>query len=482
MEILQSKHGDASEESINNGKKLKQIVEILGLLEETHRTKSWILQEIKKEGLMMPIKPTMNSYDMLCCCKTDFIRKILSFLKGEDIDNLEETQVHTKIYHWFFTDIVAGSNPSIPTRSQVRKIVILNELISKTTPFRDRDTRSTIVLPTGDGMAIGFGDSPERPIQLAIDLHKALFGYNQTRRGKDKLLIRIGIESGPVYFVKDLEGKDNVWGPGIILTRRVMDMTGDGQIFAASRIAEELLKRSPRYKEVLHPVQNYETRYGEKLQLYNVYGEGFGCNSAPRKAKIATTNLQRGAKTSSNFSFNQIEVLLEVTDQNNMQTHHTWIWDIVNISKEPKSRIFYYLDGQVPKDIADLHITVTNENNDRLEIGDITINKPYRKEFYVILDKPVLPKQRKKLKLQYDWEEPDRVFLYKFPSGAKKFNYTCTVPKEIDLKNRVLKVDIGTGYRIHASPPATVKHLENKNVILWGRPNIISQDAYEFHW
>src|SRR2546427_5947286 len=313
MEILQSKHGDASEESINNGKKLKQIVEILGLLEETHRTKSWILQEIKKEGLMMPIKPTMNSYDMLCCCKTDFIRKILSFLKGEDIDNLEETQVHTKIYHWFFTDIVAGSNPSIPTRSQVRKIVILNELISQTTPFRNRDTQSTIVLPTGDGMAIGFGDSPERPLQLAIEIHKALSKYNQTKRGKDKLLIRIGIESGPVYFVKDLEGKDNVWGPGILLTRRVMDLSGDMQIFAATRIAEELVKASPKYKELLHPVQSYETKYGEKLQIYNVYGEGFGSNAVSRKAKTTTTKLHRGTRAPTSFSFKEIEILLEVT-------------------------------------------------------------------------------------------------------------------------------------------------------------------------
>ena len=479
---MQTKQGDNTQESTNDGTKTRQIGEILGLLEETHRTKSWILQEIKKEGLQMPIKPTMNSYEMLCCCEKDFIEKLLRFLKGDDVDSLDKTQIQTKIYHWFFTDIVAGSNPSIPTKSQVKKIAVLNELISQTTPFRNRDTQSTIILPTGDGMAIGFGDSPERPLQLAIDLHKALSGYNQTRVGKDKLLIRIGIESGPVYFVKDLEGKDNVWGPGILLTRRIMDLTGDMQIFAATRIAEELARMSPKHKELLHPIQSYETKYGEKLQLYNVYGEGFGSNSTLRKAKVATSNLQRGVKTSSNFSFNQIEVLLEVTDPTKMQTHHTWIWDIVNISKEPKSRILYYLDGQVPKDIADLNLTVTDENNNRLEIGDVIVNKPYHKEFYVLLDKPVLPKQRKKLKLQYDWQEPDRVFLYKFPSGAKKFNYICTVPKEIGLKNRVLKVDIGTGYRIHASPPATIKRLDDKTIIIWGRPNIIPQDAYEFHW
>jgi len=481
METLQKKQDDASDGPVDDGKKLKQIVEILGLLEETHRTKSWILQEIKKEGLKISIKPTMNSYDILCRCKADFIRKLLRFLKGDDIDNLEDNQVHTKIYHWFFTDIVAGSNPSIPTNVQVRKIKVLNELISQTTPFKNRDPSSTIILPTGDGMAIGFGNSPEGPIQLAVELHQALSVYNQAKRRNDKLLLRIGIESGPVYFVKDLEGKDSVWGPGILLTRRVMDLTGDGQIFVASRIAEELVKTYPKYKDLLHPVQTYETKYGEKLQLYNVYGDDFGSNVASRP-KAIQYNLQRSVRARSSFSFNEIEILLEVKDPTKMQTHHTWIWDIVNISKEPKSRILYYLDGQVPKDIADLNLTVTDENNNRLEIGDIIVNKPYHKEFYVLLDKPVLPKQRKKLKLQYDWQEPDRVFLYKFPSGAKKFNYICTVPKEIGLKNRVLKVDIGTGYRIHASPPATIKRLDDKTIIIWGRPNIIPQDAYEFHW
>ena len=165
-----------------------------------------------------------------------------------------------------------------------------------------------------------------------------------------------------------------------------------------------------------------------------------------------------------------------------MQAHHTWIWDIANISKEAKSQIFYYLDGQVHKDITDLNITVTDENNNKLKLGDISVNRPDRKEFYVILDKPVLPRQQKRLKLQYDWEQPDRTFLYKFPSGAKKFSYTCSVPKGIDVKSRVLKVDTGTGYRVHASPTATIKRAEDETIIMWSRPNIVPQDAYEFHW
>ncbi|HMK33101.1 MAG TPA: hypothetical protein VK431_05705 [Nitrosopumilaceae archaeon] len=362
------------------------------------------------------------------------------------------------------------------------KIVALNDLILQTQTFKKRNVSNTIILPTGDGQAIGFGDSPEKPLLLTIELHKALDKYNESKRGKEKLLLRIGIESGPVYFVKDLEGNDNVWGPGIITTRRVMDLCGDTQIFAGSRIAEELVRKSPKYKEMLHLVENYETKYGEKVALYNVYGEGFGNKSAPLKPKKISANAQRKVKTSSNFSFNSIEVALEITNAKTMQTHHTWVWDVVNISKEPKSRIFYYLDGQVPKKFTDLNVKIVDGDKNKQEVREVTVDKPYHKEFYVILAKSVLPKQRVKLKLEYDWEEPERLFSYKFLSGAKKFNYSCIIPKEIDLKNRILKLDMGTGFRVHATPPATIKRLDDKTAISWEKSSILPHDAYQFYW
>ena len=474
MQLKQENNKD-----LHGDDRIKLIGEVLGLLEETNKSKDWILAEMRKQDLNFPIESSMNNYDLLSCCTSDFIESLLHILKGDDIISPEG--VETKVYHWFFSDIVAGSNPNIPTKAQVSKIVVLNELISRTQAFKERDPLLTIILPTGDGMAIGFGDSPEKPFLLSIELHKALLQYNESKRGKDKLLLRIGLESGPVFFVKDLEGKDNVWGPGIILTRRVMDLCGDMQIFIASRIAEELVRISPKYKEMLHFVQNYETKYGEKIQLFNVYGDGFGNKTAPTKPKKSAT-VERTAKVASNFSFNEIDVLLDISDTKTMKTHHTWIWDMVNVSKEPKSRIFYFLDGQVPRDFGELRLKVTDQDDNRLEIGEITVNKPYRKEFYVIPDKPVMPKQRIMLKLQYEWEEPERVFSYKFPSGAKKFSYVCSLPKEIDLKNMILKVDLGTGYKIHATPPATIKRLNDRTVVTWGKSNILPQDAYKFQW
>ena len=460
----------------------RKIGEVLGLLEETNRTKYWLLEEIKKEGLKIQTKPTMNAYELLSSCPGDFVKKLLYFLKGDDIDGLEQTQITTKTYHWFFIDIVAGSNPSIPTKSQVAKIKALNDLISQTQTFRKRDKTSSIILPTGDGMAVGFADSPENPLRLAIELYKALPSYNQTRRGKEKLLIRVGIDSGPVYFVKDLEGKENVWGPGIIRTRHVMDMCGDMQIFASSRMAEELVGILPAYKEMMHLAQEYTTKYGEKLNLYNIYGEGFGSKKGLQKPKAGTSDLDRLVKTKSNFAFDAMEISLELTNLQTMQTHHTWVWDVTNVSKEPRSEVFYFIDGQTKKDFAEMNVSVTDEKGKNIEISKPSVDRPYHKEFYAVFESPVLPRQKKRLKLQYDWETPERTFTYRFSSGAKKFSYSCSLPKEIDLKNRILKVDLDTGYKIHAMPPATIKTEDQRIVINWFKSNVVPQDAYQFHW
>lgn len=462
--------------------KIYNIAEILGILEETNRGKDWILQEIKKHHIKILIKQTMNSFEILKLCPANFVSQIVRTLKGDDVEGFEDIRVQTKTYHWFFTDIVAGSNPTIPTKEQVRNIVVLNELISRTSVFENKDHNSTVILPTGDGMAIGFSDSPEKPLRLAIELHKALFRYNQAKRGKEKLLIRVGIDMGPVYIIKDLNGKDNVWGPGIILSRRVMDLAGGMQILASERIAKDLRTLSPEYKEILHPIGDYSIKHAEQLVLYNIYGDGFGNKNALRKNKIQKSSLERTIKNVNNFAFNKIEVILEVQDLKSMMTRHVWVWDVVNISKEPKSQIFYYIDGDVPRDFGDMHVTAKDESGNRLEILSVNVNKPYHKEFTVQLNRPVNPKQKKVLRLEYDWEEPDRNYFYRFASNCKEFSYLCTIPKGIELKSKILKVDTETGSRISVMPPPSIKYLDDMTTIMWKKENLRAYDGYQFEW
>src|SRR5579872_5402292 len=144
-------------------KKVEEIAEILGLLHETHKGKDWILQQIKKSKIKLAAKPT-NTYEILRTSPSQFVSHLLKTLKGDDLEDFD-VKTLTKTYHWFFCDIVAGSNPSIPTKDQVRKVIALNELLSRTETYDKRDVQSTVILPTGDGMAIGFGDSPEKPLR-----------------------------------------------------------------------------------------------------------------------------------------------------------------------------------------------------------------------------------------------------------------------------------------------------------------------------
>jgi len=473
----------------SNSEKLERITkeaEILSLMEESHKTKEWIKKQIKKKSLKIPIKLSMNTFQILNDCPNDFLDYLIDSLKGRDIDDIGDINSFTKTFFWFFTDIVAGSNPTVPSKEQARKVVVLNELIARTETFINRDPNSTVILPTGDGMAIGFSDSPEYPLRLSIQLHKILTEYNKAKRRKDeKVLLRIGIDIGPVYIIKDLNGQDNVWGPGIILTRRVMDLAGDQNIFCSSRFAEDVRVLSPEYKEIMHPIGDYSIKHGEQLNIFNIYGEGFGEKNTPKKKKITqkTETFEQTLKSKTAFMFNTIEINLDVIEPKTMLTHHTWKWNLVNISDSPKDQIFYYLDGDSPKDFADMNVRVYDEEGNEADILGLTENKPLHKEFSVKLKKPIKPRQRKRfVTLEYDWEEPERMFFYKVPTDCKQLTYTFTIPKGIEIKNQALKVDAELGYKWNADPPATMKYLPDSTQISWVGKNLKAFDAYRFDW
>ena len=466
--------------------RVSKEAEILSLMEESHKTKEWIKKQIKKKSLKIPVKLSMNSFQILNLCPDDFLIYLLDSLKGRDLDDIGDINQFTKTFFWFFTDIVAGSNPTIPTKEQARKVVVLNELIERTETFQHRDPNSTVILPTGDGMAIGFSDSPEYPLRLAIQLHKILNEYNKTKRKKDeKVLLRIGIDIGPVYIIKDLTGQDNVWGPGIILTRRVMDLAGDQNIFCSSRYAEDIRVLSPEYKEIMHPIGDYSIKHGEQLNIFNIYGEGFGEKVTPKKKKITkkTETFEETIKSKTAFLFNSIDIRLDVMEPKTMLTHHVWTWNLINVSDAPRDEIFYYLDGDSPKDFADMNVRVYDEEGLEADILRLSENKPTHKEFSVRLKKPIKPKQRKRfITIEYDWEEPERTFFYKVPTDCKSFTYKFTIPAGVEIKNQALKVDAELGYKWNADPPAIMKFHKDVTSVTWQGKNLKAFDAYKFDW
>jgi len=461
---------------------MKQIGEILGLLGENNKGRDWIIKETKRHHLKIPLDKTLNSHEILSCCPSVFISNLHRALQGDSVKGFEDVHSLTKTYHWLFTDIVGGSNPTISTKDQVRKIVALNELIRRTETFRNRDLASTVILPVGDGVAVGFSEYPEKPLRLAIELHRALFRYNEHKTGKDTLLIRIGIDMGPVYTVRDLNGKDNVWGPGIILARRVMDLCGEMNIFSSAVIAEGVRKLSPEYEKILHPIGNYSIKHGEELVIYNIYGKGFGNKVAPRKAKVFAPNLERDIRTVNNFSFNDFKVNLEILDPKTMLTRHAWIMDVINVSKKPMEQIFYSLDGDSPKEFGDMNVKIRDDHDNVLEILSVNVNKPYHKEFNVQLNRPIKPKQKKTIIMEYDWEEPKRTFFYRFASGCKHFVFSLTSKKGAELGMKILKVDTETGSKIDATTQPVISSVDDKTVITWEKNDMTIDETYQFNW
>ncbi len=99
------------------------------------------------------------------------------------------------------------------------------------------------------------------------------------------------------------------------------------------------------------------------------------------------------------------------------------------------------------------------------------------------MKKPIKPRQRKRyLKLEYDWEEPERNFFYKMPTDCKKFTYQFSISKGIDVKSRILKVDTELGYKWVAEPAPVIKYLKEGTTITWTGTDLKAFDAYKFEW
>ena len=463
------------------------IPEILHLMEKSGRDKYWLLEQLERKKLRIGATPAMTTVEILQACHAGFLESITETLKNA-IPGIEPPRF-TNTYHWFFTDIVAGANPDVATDDQTRKILALNNLIRKTHTFRTRNPSSTIIIPTGDGVAVGYRDHPEKPLLLAIEVHKELNEYNLGETGKNKLDVRIGLDTGPVYPIIDLNEKENVWGPGIIYARRIMDLGGAKHILASTRFANDVQSLKPEFRKLMHLLPGtYPIKHDEFISISNVYGNIYGTDIGTKRDP-PTKKVERSAtasemrETANTFIFDYIEISLNIIDPKSMLTHHTWIWHPVNQRDQPVERVFYYLDGDVPKNFPDLNVKVTDEDGKELQIQSLSVNKSEHKEFYVQLAKPFKPKQKGRMvKLEYDWEEPDRHFVYSFASICKKFRYLMTAPKEMPISQKVVRILREIGEKEHASTPAAVRYLKDKTEVEWISRDLMPFDTYRFDW
>jgi KaiC/GvpD/RAD55 family RecA-like ATPase len=186
--------------------------------------------------------------------------------------------------NFFFIDIVGLSDPLLSVENQIRKIEDLNVLIGSCEAFSKVPKDEKIILPTGDGMAIGYLMNPELPLQLSVQLHRKLRAFNAKKTSDKFMGVRIGLSSGPVFVVTDINNNQNVWGPGIILARRVMDLGESGHILLSENIAETLMNLKDEYREMIRPVSmGYTIKHGQSLKLYSAYSQEFGNPAVPAR-------------------------------------------------------------------------------------------------------------------------------------------------------------------------------------------------------
>ena len=402
--------------------------------------------------------------------------------------------------NFFFIDIVGLSDPSMSTMIQIKKIEVLNKSILSCGSFRSAPKDTLIVLPTGDGMAIGFLQGPELPLRLAIELHTNLVKYNKGRIPAETVRIRIGIHSGPVFLVKDILGNNNVWGPGIIIARRIMDLGDDGHILLSRRIAEDLREISDEYKSIIKPLYDYTTKHSQKLFLYSAYGRGFGNSRLPNKGSNQLSSAVVGGRnnilksklvlSSSGTIYPSLEVNISIRNLKTMLVHYKRLYEIRNLSDEPIYEVVHGIATDVDKTFEDLNVKVIDENNLPLMISSIPIDKPFQKEFTTTFNRPILKsdRERRYYTLEYDVEEKGKYFENYFATNCGKFVVTIELKPKMPVPV-VYEVNIETDQVLKCrTQPILEKGSESsgpprKNrVARWVRRDVTQGQSFRFQW
>lgn len=187
-----------------------------------------------------------------------------------------ERDLRLAIAHVLFIDIVGYSK--LLVNAQREAIEQLNQIVRDTSQFRKSEaTRKLISIPVGDGMALVFFESPEEPVQCALEIARAL-------RHHSHIKLRMGVHSGPVNQVKDVNERSNVAGVGINVAERVMSCGDAGHILLSRRVAEDLAQ-DIHWKPYLHDLGEVELKHGVKVGIVNLCTEEFGNQQPPAKIK-----------------------------------------------------------------------------------------------------------------------------------------------------------------------------------------------------
>src|ERR1700747_2635291 len=172
------------------------------------------------------------------------------------------SELKFEIGHVLFIDIVRFSTLLINEQSE--QLETLKRIVRGTEQFRTAEAEGELLrLPTGDGGALVFRNSPEAPVLCALEISRELKNHPELR-------VRMGIHSGPVNAITDLNEQANIAGAGINIAQRVMDCGDAGHILLSKHVAEDL-EHFPRWQPCLHDLGDCEVKHGVRVSIVNLY-------------------------------------------------------------------------------------------------------------------------------------------------------------------------------------------------------------------
>jgi len=191
-------------------------------------------------------------------------------------------EIQLEIAHVLFIDIVGYSKLSM--NEQRAAVDELNQAVRASDEFRKAEAADRLIkIPTGDGVALVFYTSPEAPVQCAIEI---------TRVAHLHLPLRMGVHSGPVSGVVDVNERANLAGAGLNTAQRVMGCGDAGHILVSKRVAEDLAEYE-EWRPFLHDVGTCEVKHGVKLHVVNLYSDEVGRRELPTKLQTQRRHTAR---------------------------------------------------------------------------------------------------------------------------------------------------------------------------------------------
>lgn len=331
---------------------------------------------------------------------------------------------------FFFIDIIGLSKPDLSTQTQSAKINFLNSCIEECDAFKSTPTDKKIIQPTGDGMLIAFKNGLEKPIKLAIDVHQRLNDYNKTKDATEKIEIRIGCNSGNVFVTEGIHANVSMWGPGVIIARRVMDLGESGHILMSSDMAERLTEISDYYKKIIHPIHDYTIKHQEVILIHSVYGENFGNPNQPKMEtgkRIDQSSKIFELRKSISFKYLEFNLSLRDPETNSLKIERHYY--VENHFVEPIYEAINGITTNIPKTFSELKVKVLDENNQELKIKSIHVDSPLRKEFTIKFNKPVYQEQQNRhYTLIHEIEEQNPIFEHFFLINSDKLTVNFRFP------------------------------------------------------